>query len=202
NSVLGNFGISFSAGPDLSFVELNKPGKITLSYGVGLSYTFLKKLTLQSGFYVSRKLYSSDSADYHPPASFWQYNYTVDNIDANCKVYEVPISLLYNFKAKGKHQLYAGAGISTLFMKTESYDYTYKYFGQPYSRNFAISNENQHNFSMLTLTGGYQYNVSNRISVSASPYVKLPLTGIGFGKVQLKSGGIMFNATVKPFKKK
>jgi len=202
NSIADNIGFSVSAGPDISFVELNKPGKVTLTYGLGLSYTFLKKLTLQAGLYVSKKIYSSDSANYHPPSVFWTYYPNMQKIDANCKVYEVPVNLLYNFGKKGNHQWYAGAGLSSYFMKSETYDYTYKYYGQNYSKTTTINNENQHNFSVLTLTGGYQYDVSKRVSVSAAPYFKLPLAGIGFGKVQLKGGGVLFNATVKPFGKK
>jgi len=36
----------------------------------------------------------------------------------------------------------------------------------------------------------------------AEPYVKIPLTGVGQGKVQLNSGGIMFTAAFRPFVKK
>lgn len=201
HSMLGNFGVSVSAGPDISMVEYKKPGKVTLAYGIGLGYTFMNKLTLQTGFYVAKKVYSSDSSHYHPSGPIAYYPY-VDNIDANCKVYEIPVNLLYNFGQHKKHNFYAGAGISSLIMKSEVYDYSYKYYGQYYSQTKTINNENQHNFSQLNLTAGYQYNISNRVSVSAQPYVKLPLKGIGFGKVQLKSGGVMINATVKPFAKK
>lgn len=203
NSIAGNFGFSFSAGPDISFVELNKPGKVTMAYGVGLSYTFIKKLTLQSGFYVSRKIYSADSADYHAPGGFWTAYPGMDNtVAANCKVYEVPVNLFYNFKQKGKHNLYAGAGLSTYFMKHEGYDYSYTLAGMVFPKSFTIDNQNQHNFSVLTLAGGYKYNVSPHISVSAEPYVKLPLNGIGFGNVKLKGSGVMMNVTVKPFARK
>ncbi len=200
HSIAGNFGLSFSAGPDISYVDLNKPGKITLSYGVGLSYTFIKKLTLQTGFYVSRKLYASDSAHYHPSTAFWTYYPNMDNnIEANCKVYEIPVNLLYNFGQKRNHNWFAGAGLSSYFMKHETYDYSYKYAGQTYPKSYSLDNANQHNFSVLTLTGGYQYKISPHVSVSAEPYMKLPLNGIGFGKVHLKGGGVLFNVTVKPF---
>jgi len=203
HSIAGNFGLSFSAGPDISWVELKKPGKVTLAYGVGLSYTFIKKLTLQSGFYVSRKLYSADSTDYHAPNGFWTAYPGMDNtVTADCKVYEVPVNLLYNFKQKGKHNWYAGAGLSTYFMKHEGYDYSYTFSGMVFPKSISLDNENQHNFSVVTLTGGYKYNLSPRFSLSAEPYVKLPVNGgVGFGKVKLKSAGVLFNVTLKPFAK-
>ena len=203
HSILSNFGISFSAGPDISFVGANKPGKVTLTYGGGLSYTFAKRLTLQTGFYVAKKLYSADSANYHPSGSFWQYYPNMQDIEANCKVYEIPVALSYNFKQKGKHNWSAGVAVSSYLMKKETYDYQYKTaYGQAYSKSYSIENQNKHYFSVLTLSGGYHYDLSKRISIAAEPYFKLPLKGVGFGKVKLKGGGVMFTTTVKPFIRK
>jgi hypothetical protein len=199
----GNFGLSFSLGPDISFVKVNKPGKLTMTYGVGLGYTFANRLTVKSGFYVSKKIYSSDSANYHPPGTFWYYYPNMKNIDANCKVYEIPLDLAYTFGKRGNHSWFAGGGLSSLLMKTETYEYDYKNAsGQSAYRTYTYKNKNNHYFSVLGLSAGYQYQVNKSISVSAVPYVKLPLTGIGFGKVKLKGAGIMFTATVKPFTKK
>jgi hypothetical protein len=88
-------------------------------------------------------------------------------------------------------------------MKRETYEYYYKYpSGQTYTKDWTIHNENQNFLSVLNLAGGYQYTFNNRISIIAEPYVNLPLSGVGAGKVNLKSGGILFSFTVKPFLKK
>jgi hypothetical protein len=34
----------------------------------------------------------------------------------------------------------------------------------------------------------------------AEPYLELPLNGIGFGKINLNSTGLLFTLVVKPFK--
>jgi hypothetical protein len=88
-------------------------------------------------------------------------------------------------------------------MKRETYEYYYKYpSGQTNTKDWTIHNQNQNFLSILNLSGGYQYYFNNRISVMAEPYVNLPLSGVGAGKVKLKSGGILFTLTVKPFLKK
>ena len=203
NGFAGNFGLTFSAGPGFSFVEMSKPGKLSLTYGAGLQYNFTKRLTVQAGFYVSKKLYSSDSANYNPPGSFWNYYPGMNNIEANCKVYELPLSLLYQFKQNNKHNFYAGAGISSYLMKSEVYDFSYKTAaGQPAYRSYTLINKNKHYFSTLSFAGGYRYQLSKRISFAAEPYVKIPLTGVGFGNVKLKSAGVLFTAIVKPFAKR
>ena len=87
-------------------------------------------------------------------------------------------------------------------MKKETYDYSYKSnYGQPYSRSYSYDNKNQHLFSAVTFSGGYQYTLNKKVSLSAEPYLKIPVKGIGFGKVKLKGGGVLFTASIKPFAK-
>jgi len=38
--------------------------------------------------------------------------------------------------------------------------------------------------------------------LTAEPYLKLPLGGVGYGKVKLNSTGILFSVSVKPFEQK
>ena len=88
-------------------------------------------------------------------------------------------------------------------MKKESYEYYYKYPGSTniYTKSWSVSNKNKHYFSVLDISAGYNYFVNKRFTLSAEPYLRLPLTGIGAGKIRLNSGGVLFTATLKPFKK-
>lgn len=201
---LPQLALTFSAGPDISYVGDHKPGTTTFSYGAGLNYNISKRLSVATGFYVSRKIYSADSAYYKTPAGFFPANYKVNSIDANCKVYEIPITLSYHFAAGQKHSWYAAAGLSSLLMKSEIYNYDYKYGYYPtiFHKEYVVKNQNKHWLSVLTLSGGYEYQFNKAVSFTASPYIKLPLAGIGFGKVKLKSGGAIFTALVKPFARK
>ena len=202
NGFDSNFGLSFSAGPDLSFVNISHPGKITLAFGAGLQYHFAKRITVMAGFYVSRKKYSTDSSGYHPPTVFWNYYPNMQNIEADCRIYDIPVSLRYQFSQKNKHSFFAGAGISSYLMKQENYDYSYKSVaGQPYYRSYSYSNKNDHLFSAVTLSGGYNYALNKNLSFSAEPYVKIPLKGIGYGRVKLKGSGVLFTVSLKPFAK-
>lgn len=88
-------------------------------------------------------------------------------------------------------------------MKKENYEYNYKNpSGQTYSYYRNIDNENKHYFSMLSLSAGYQRNLSNRVAVAAEPYVNIPLKGVGYGKVKLKTAGVQVSVIVKPFARK
>ena len=206
NNFANNFGISFSIGPDVSYVRAKDMGTVAANYGVGLSYKLSKRFTIQTGFYTSNKIYTADSMDYHPPKGFLAYYPSLDKVYANCNVYEIPILVTYNFKSAGKHNWFVTTGLSSILMHTETYKYAYgsnSYGGgQLISNPYTIKNQNQHYFSTLTLSGGYEYKLSKTISLSASPYIKLPISGVGYGKVKLNSTGLLFTITANPFAKK
>jgi hypothetical protein len=198
------FFVSASVGADVSIAALSNPGKLKRVGGVGLGYTYKEKLTIRSGFYTGRKVYSAYPEDYHAPSALYQYYPNLQKVDANCKVYEIPVQLSYHFGKNSKRNYFASAGMSTYLMKEETYNFHYKYTptSPTVTRERTFYNSNEHYFSVLTVSGGYQRNIGKSITVTAEPYVKVPVTGIGFGKVKLNSGGVLFSVAYKPFQRK
>lgn len=195
-------GITASLGADVNGVRLSKLNNAKTVWGVGLSYDISRRITLRTGFFASRKIYVADPSDYHPPYNFWNYYPNLQKIDANCMVYEIPLSVIYNGGNTSKNHWFVSAGLSSLIMKSEEYGYSYKdASGQPRYYTRSLYNKNQHLFSTLQLSGGYSFRLSSRASLLAEPYLKLPLSGIGYGKVRLYSAGMMLTAIVKPFAK-
>jgi hypothetical protein len=191
--------LNLSAGPDISSVGIDNPGKWNLQYGIGLNYAVSKKLSIRTGFFAGRKKYSADSSEYY--SSYYPAN--LQKIEANCLVYEIPINLVYNFPAAKKHNWFIAGGLSSYLMKKETYDYFYKNaWGQPQYYTRTYKNENTHIFSVINISGGYQYHFTDRLSLMAEPYVRVPVGGIGSGKVKLNSGGVLFSLGFKPFLKR
>ena len=200
-SFADKFAIGLSVGPDISGVRINDVGKITLNIGGELSYSFSDKLTLRTGFYSSKKIYTAGKDDYYiTPGSPGNYNY-LQSVNANCKVYEVPLTLSYNFSKVKNHNWFISTGLSSYFMKKEDYVYFYKIpSGYAWNKSWGVENQNKHYFSVMDISAGYQYSINKRFSFRAEPYVKLPLSGIGVGKIKLNSAGILFTVAAKPFK--
>jgi hypothetical protein len=196
---LKRFGITFSAGPDISGVGVNEVGKVTLLYGAGLRYLLSDRISLRTGFYVSKKIYSAKKKYYKPSAFTYADYYYLQNVDANCNVYEIPITISYNFNKRKNHDWFVSTGLSSYLMKKECYKYYYKYpSGNTTDKSWSLVNRNKHYFSMLDISAGYQYHVNKKLTLSAEPYLKLPLTGIGDGKIRLKSSGLLFSVTLQP----
>lgn len=203
NQFSNSFSLSFSAGPDVSAVGIGDIGKINFTYGAGLSYQINKKFAVRTGFFVEKKVYDAEASDYHPPVGFWNYFPDLKYVNADCKVYEVPLIVNYYFNSNPKNQWFGSAGLSSYFMKKEKYYYLSKDpSGQNSYDQYTVSNKNQHYFSSLRLSAGYEKKLRNHFSIAAEPYINLPLSGVGYGKVKLYSAGILFTVSKKPFAKK
>ncbi len=194
------FSLNFSAGPDISFAGSGKPGRAKLLAGAGLGYTFKDRFTIRTGFYASRKIYSAAESEYHAPAIFYVYYPYLEKVEADCKVYEIPLFFSYNFNKSARQNWLVSAGLSSYIMKKETYNYFYKTApsGPTVTREWSPSDKNKHYFSVLTLSGGYQRNLSKSVSLMIEPYFKVPLSGIGYGKVKLNSSGVLFTIGIKP----
>jgi hypothetical protein len=196
-----SFFLTFSAGPDVSFVSGNKTGTSQITGGAGIGYSIKDKIVLRTGFYTGHKVYSAAGYSYHGSAAFYQYYPYLEKVNADCEIYEIPVSVSFNFIKRKKHNFFASAGVSSLLMKKENYDYFYKYTatGTTHQKSWSVSNENKHYFSVLTLSGGYQHSLGKKIIFMAEPYIKMPLSGIGTGKVKMGSTGVLFTVGIKPF---
>jgi hypothetical protein len=182
------FYLFASAGPDAGAVKpfsFNN-STVTAKYGLGVGYQVNNKWSVQTGLYASQKKYIAGAGDYHPKAgSYWNV-VQIKKIDASCLVYEIPLSVRYNFKQTRSASFYAGVGLSSYIMKKEDYNYYY-IRDNVYHEAYWEYTGNKHFFSALTFSAGIEKNISSKISVIAEPSVTLPLSGVGDGRVKLFS---------------
>lgn len=195
------FLFTVGGGPDISFVRAGEPGKVKFFGGAGIGYMYNNRISVRTGFYSGRKIYSAEPGDYNPPPGFSLYYPYLQKVDANCKIYEVPIAVGYHFGNKDKRQFFVSAAVSSFFMKEETYNYHYKYTptGPTVSRERSIYDVNKHYFAGFGISGGYTHKLTPRISVTVEPYAKIPLQGVGYGKVKLNSAGVLISAGIQPF---
>lgn len=186
--------LGFGYGPDVSLVgfsEVTRPGT---NLGILLEYQLNRRWSINSGITYSRKNYTAKGEDYHPPKGFWDYGFVPDMTDATCEVIDIPINIRYYFRPAKSNRLFASTGLSTYLMLTEDYKYQY---GRDDPQHLVLSwsgkNENQHYFAIYNLSVGYQRSMGKQWFLEIEPFVKLPLTGVGFGEVDLWSTGALFS---------
>lgn len=190
-----------SLGADASFIK--EMGAARLMPGAGAGFTFRDKITIRAGLFAARKVYSAKPSEYDLPPNILAYYPNLRKIDADCDVLELPLLVSYQFGRSAKQQWMGTAGISSIFMKKEKYDYHFRPTpGSPeITKSYTLRNESIHHYSIATLSVGYKRQLSKNVSLTAEPYIKMPLKGVGLGKVKLHSGGVMLTVAVSPFGK-
>lgn len=198
---ISRFYIVAAGGAEANGVKLFSADKITTRAGLGLGYQLNKNISLQTGFYISSKKYKATGSDYKTKAgSYWNI-VDIKTIDANCRVYEIPVSVLYNFTPAKKVNIFASASLSSYIMKKEDYQIYYDHYGVPQQAAVTYTG-NQNLFSVFRLSAGIEKKVSKNFSIMASPGIAIPLAGVGEGAVKLYTTDILIGIKFTPSRKK
>lgn len=180
--------------PEVSAVRLNELTRPGGSVGVVVEYQLAPRWRVRTGLLRSVKLYAARGTDYTPPPYYWTWSTPVESIDANCRILEIPLDLRYDVLQRPTYSVFASVGLTSLLMRNEQYTYHYEYGGYYMRRTWELARGGNQPFSMLNLSMGYERAVAGRWALQAEPFLKLPLAGVGFGKIHLRSAGVLFGA--------
>jgi hypothetical protein len=199
------FTLSILAAPDINAVNSFNRNQVGTNLGFQLGIRLSKKFTITTGAAYAVKPYDASGSQYN--SANWQGKALADlptNVAANCKVLDIPINLNYRFYSKGKNAFSLGSGLSSYIMLRENYRFDYADGSGMPSYDIQINNKNKHILGVLNLNATYERKINSKFSTIIQPYMKLPLTGIGNGRVDLKSTGVAvgvswnINSVLKP----
>jgi hypothetical protein len=188
----GKLALALSLSPDLNSVSSFSNSSFGTSIGVGASYSISPRFRVSTAVSYSKKRYSAKPYEYK---SAWAYTVgkNAESIEAECNVLDIPIDLTYTFIKSKNQNVFASAGLSSYLMLKEKYTLDiqsntgYPYYPDP---SYSYTNRNQHLLSVINLSIGLEKPLINQTSLVIAPYARLPITGIGQGKVDLKSIGL------------
>jgi len=193
------FVLSILAAPDLTSVQ--KSGQSSLSGGFGVEATYLitKKLSITTGASYAKKIYDSDFSLYNPNSSY-VFKVAPSNIHANCDVIDIPINVNYKVFGNNRNSVSVSTGLSSYLMLKEKYSYSYAgdYKGP---QDFEVKGQNQHYLGIANVGVEFQHKINNNLSISAKPFMKIPLTDIGYGNSKLSSTGVAVSVNMNLFKR-
>lgn len=185
----GKWALSIAFSPDMNSVKEFSKSSLGMSIGMGVSYKITKSVSASTGLFYSQKQYTSDKTSYKvtekPFATWTSYS---KQIDADCRVIDIPVNLNMVVMSNKNVNILASAGISSYIMLSETYNFIYN----SGHREYTLRNANQHVLSVVNLSVGLEKPINQQSSIVIQPYAKLPLTGIGQGQTDLKSFGIGF----------
>ena len=179
--------LSFIGASELNSVDMVGGSKAGTNLGVLFSAGLFNKFTISTGATYSTKPYSTNAANYHT-AYVFKTNPT--NIEADCRVLDIPINVDYQLYNKHQNKFSIGTGLSSYVMLHESYQY---YYASAYAKgptNYTVANPGKYFFGIANLQATYERQINSKVGLSIQPYLKLPLTNIGYSQARLQTMGI------------
>ncbi len=186
------FAVSFIASPDVNSAKGFTQTKVGSNFGLMLTMGVSRKWSITTGAVYADKPYMTDFANY---ATAYKFNTNPVSVTASCIVLDIPINVGYQLFNNGRNKFSLGTGLSSYFMLRENYTYNYAGAYPDGPAGFNIRNKNKHIMGILNLNVTYQREISSKFGVGVQPYFKVPLTGIGYGQVNLKSAGVAVGVT-------
>lgn len=184
--------MAISIGPEFNSASTVVGGDPGFSAGLTFGFGITKKLDLLTGARYSLKKYNSGLGLRYsfPNTAAWD-KYTLTNLDATCAVLEIPLQASYNIMNNSKNMINLNAGISSYLMLKEDYDFKYNTSYGPTDKLLQKRNANQHLLSIVDLSATYFIKLkSTNLKLGLEPFVKIPLSGVGEGNINLKSSGV------------
>ncbi|MBS1934457.1 MAG: outer membrane beta-barrel protein [Bacteroidetes bacterium] len=192
--------IGFVLSPDFSKVRYDYNNRVGSNFGFTIDYQISPKFSVNSGFIFTTKNYAAEGHDFHLPQNCGIDQDDLDFAFAHVHMYEIPLNLRFDFNKTGNTSFFVNAGASSYITSKQDFKF-YLHSNNVNPLGFSrwqyntYNNKQSYLFSALNLSFGFESRLSNVISLQVEPYMKLPLSGVGFGNVNLSSYGI--NTAIK-----
>ncbi len=181
------YAISALAAPDVNGVGSFQNGQVGGNFGLMFSANVFKKLVISTGVLYSYKPYLSSFEDYHTP---YHFPVAPSSVSTVCRMLDIPVNVSYQVFNQHQNKIYVGTGLSSYVMLHQNYTFNYT---DPYATgpsNFAVNKNVGYPFGVLNLNVTYQHQLNSKLGLSFQPYMKIPLTNVGYSQVKLQSTGL------------
>lgn len=182
-----SYAITVLAAPDINGVGSFQQSKVGTNIGMLFSAGIFKRLTVSTGVLYSDKPYLTAFENYHTP-----YQFSVDptNVSADCRMLDIPLNVGYQLYNKHQNKFSIGTGLSSYIMLRENFTFNYANPSVTGPTYFDVPNSNKYFFGILNLNATYEHQINSKVGLSIQPYLKLPLTNIGYSQVRLQTTGV------------
>jgi|GEM_PF-1281687 len=157
--------------------------------GLLAEYRLSRNWSIQSGLSYSVKNYSALGEEYDTSTWPGGRSDNLVNALARCLVIDIPINVRRYFAAKNGNQWFISSGLSTYLMLREDYEYEYATQNPNWAPTDQVRGENNHFLGIANFSVGYETPINKKLGLAIEPFMKLPLTGIGQGRVRFLSFG-------------
>ena len=190
----GHGYIGLTGAPDLSTVKMQAAKGVGTTWGLVLGYSFNSHWAVESGVYLDRKKYYSAGEYFKDPEI--PSGVTLETVNGTCNMWEVPLNVRYNFNPGSRITWFATTGFSSYFMTRQKYTgQEENYRGPSWTSAWIDSAHSNYLFSIINISGGFEQRIGKIGNLRIEPYLRIPLSGIGTGRLPIMSAGLNIGIT-------
>ncbi len=189
----GHGYIGITGAPDLSTVKMQATKDAGTTWGLVLGYAFNSRWAVESGVYLDRKKYYT-AGEYFKGETLPLYT-NLQSVNGSCNMWEIPLNIRYNFNPGSKVTWFATAGFSSYFMTRQKYSVIEESGGVTWPDSWIDSAHASYLFSIINLSGGFEQRIGRIGNLRIEPYLRIPLSGIGAGRLPIMSAGLNIGIT-------
>ena len=184
----GEWQLGLTVGPNLTTVNGTVGKTAGVNTGLVVQHRISdSKFSVGSGVVLESMTYGMAPEEFHPGGKTLNIP-SLTSVEGKCQMLDVPVNVRYDVVRTSKSNAFVSTGVSGLLMAKESYSYNYNNQGQTYQKSVDVSGKGKSLYTVTNLSIGYE-RTFNRTSVQIEPYIKLPMSSIGYGQLNLGSLG-------------
>jgi hypothetical protein len=190
------FALSVIAAPDVNGVGSFQQSKVGTNEGLLFSAGLSRKFTVSTGAIYSVKPYITGFENYH---TGYQFPVNPINVTADCRMLDIPINIGYQVFNKRQNSISVGTGLSSYIMLHESFRFNYANTANTYyttgPAQYTVPSPDGYYFGILNLNATFQHQLNPKVGFTVQPYMKIPLTTVGYSQVRLQTTGVALGLT-------
>jgi cytoskeletal protein RodZ len=202
-----NFGLTF--GPDYTDAGGIENNQIGNNIGLTIGYYLTNKLSVNTGMIYSNRFYWSPGHEATPQqyrsgpsqyatAGTFAAPPPVEYVNGSSNMWELPLTLRYDFAKNQKTKFFANAGLSSYFIMKQTNIYFF-HNGQRAAAWKSTDNEQiNYWFGVADISFGLETSIGKGFSFQMEPYFKIPLRSMGVENLKLNSYGFLISFRYSP----
>ena len=198
-----NQPIAFGLLTGIDYSRIHQTGNSNPGYNIGIqvSYNFSRRWSVNTGFIFTKKNYSAEAKDFYPPKHYWTTYVQLTSLEGDCDMWDIPLNVRYNFIIKPGIKWFVNTGTSSYIMRNQAYTYYFIVNNYTTQKDWKTGSQQNEWFKIINFSAGFEKALNKSWSLQTEPFVKLPVGGMGFGKMDISSYGIMLGIKYSPLLK-
>ena len=200
-----SLSIGFTLGADYTDGGGISNDQLSNNIGITLGYYLTNKLSVNTGFIYSNKFYWAPGNHQNLPAMPAYGNNTfawapdIEYVNGAFNMYEMPLTLRYDFAKNEKTRFFVNAGASSYFLVKQTNIY-YAHNGGRRLSAWLNKDESPVNywFGVADLSFGLETDLGKGFSFQAEPFFRIPFQKMGVENLKIYSYGFMLSFRYAP----